>query len=129
MMENPAYKLISEKPFDTVVDNIERLTAEHKFRVLAVHNVQHTLAEKGLERPPLKIIEVCNATFAHEALKKDVAAAMFMPCKFTVHTDDKKTVVTLARPEMISQMLPNSGLEQLASQVETTLKAIMTESV
>lgn len=123
------YSLSTSKPFADVVATLEDKVAEHKFRVLAVHDVQKTLAEKGLTRGPLKIIEVCNAVFAHEALQKDVDVAMFMPCRFTVHTDGARTYITLARPTMIAQMMPGIGLEPLATEVETTLKKVMEEAV
>lgn len=129
MIDQLAYTIQSDKPFAEVVANIETQTAEHKFRVLAVHDVQETLAEKGLERGPLKIIEVCNAGFAHQALQKDINVALFMPCRYSVYEKDGKTFVTLGRPMMISQMMPQAGLEDLASDVENTLKSIMQKSV
>lgn len=130
MSEKFAYTLESEKPFDKVVSAIEKNVAKHKFRVLAIHDVQETLAEKGLERPPLKIIEVCNAKFAHDALEMHSEVALFMPCKFAVYGEnDKKTLVKLARPTMISEMLPDVGLDDLAKSVEDTLEQIMKESL
>ena len=123
------YRLQTAKPFDKVVADIERLVPEHKFRVLGIHDVQATLKEKGFERAPLKIIEVCSAGFANEALSKSVDVAMFMPCKYTVYTDGDQTHVTLVRPSMISQMMPGIGLEALAEQVETTLKTIMEAAI
>lgn len=129
MFEDLAYRLKSNKPFDVVVGNIEREAANKQFRVLCVHDVQATLAEKGLERGPLKIIEVCNAAFAHEALIKESAVALFMPCRFAVHSEGGETIVTLARPEMISRMMPQAGLDELASSVEATLKKVMEDSV
>lgn len=130
MMDKLAYTMTSDKPFDEVVANIERQTTENQFRVLAVHDVKQTLAEKGLERKPLKIIEVCNATFAHEALGREVNVAMFMPCKFTVYESDSgQTVVTLARPQMIAELMPQAGLGDLAADVETTLKKVVADSI
>ena len=128
---NPAFAhtLGSKKSFDQVVSNIEANVPKHQFRVLAVHDVQQTLAEKGLKREPLKIIEVCNAKFAHEALQKDAEVALFMPCRFAVYVEGGRTVVKLGRPTMISDMMPRAGLEQLAAGVEETLKRIMEESV
>ena len=78
-MEQLGYRVESEKSFDEVTERLETLTPTYQFRVLAVHDVQATLKEKGFERGPLKIIEVCNAGFAHKALQKDMAVAMFMP--------------------------------------------------
>ena len=129
MFDKMAYRLESEKSFEEFVDNIHNQTAEHKFRVLAEHDVQATLAEKNLERGPLKIIEVCNAKFAHAATQKNVGVAIFMPCRYSVHTDGDKTVVTLARPSLIAGMLPEAGLEDLAGEVEKTLISIMEASV
>lgn len=124
-----AYRLESDKPFETVVENLERLSPEHQFRVLAVHDVQKTLAEKGFEREPLTIVEICNAGFAHQALQKEIDVALFMPCKFTVYPAGNKTVVTLSRPTMIVEMLPEAGLEELAAKVEETLKKVMVAAV
>ena len=124
-----SYKLTSEKPFDEVVKNIENNSVDNMFRVLHVHDVKQTLLEKGFERAPLKIIEVCNAGFAYNALNKTVDVAMFMPCKFVVAEIEGNTEVTLSRPSMISEMLPDAGLEELAEQVEDTLKKVMEVSV
>ena len=123
------YTKISDKPFDEVVAAIEANSVENMFRVLYVHNVQGTLAEKGFERPAYKIIEVCNAGFADKAIKLSLDVGMFMPCKFVVADVDGKTQVTLARPSMISQMMPGIGLDELAETVETTLKKVMEDSI
>jgi uncharacterized protein (DUF302 family) len=129
MSDQLLYRLESDKPFDTVVENIEKQVPENKFRVLAVHDVQETLAEKGFTREPLKIIEVCNAGFADTALSKSINVALFMPCKFTVYPENGKTVVNLARPSMIAQMMPDAGLDELAGQVEKQLIKVMEESI
>ncbi len=123
------YTLTSDKPFDTVVANLERLVPEKQFRVLHIHDVKATLEEKGFHRDPLKIVEVCNAGFANQALQKNIDVALFMPCKFTVYVMDGKTHVTLGRPMMISQLMPGSGLDELAKAVETTLKEVMHAAV
>ena len=128
-MNELAFRLESDKQFEQVAAELEKVSVENQFRVLAVHDVQATLAEKGLKRGPLKIIEVCNSSFAYEVLKKDINAAMFMPCKFTVYTENDKTIVSLARPSMISKMLPEAQLEKMAENIEDRLKAIMQQVV
>jgi len=124
-----AVTLESKKPFHEVVANIEKNVPLRQFRVLAVHDVQATLAEKGLTRSPLKIIEICNAQFAHEALGKQPEVALFMPCRYAVYGEKDKTVVKLGRPSMISEMMPQAGLNELAGSVEKTLIEIMKESL
>ena len=124
-----AYTLESKKPFDKVVVAIEENTAAHQFRVLAVHDIQASLAEKGLQRGPLKIIEICNSKFAHQALQKSPEVALFMPCRFAVYIEGGKTIVKLGRPTMIAEIMPEAGLDELAAGVEATMKQIMQASV
>lgn len=124
-MNDLGYTIESSKSIDDVSATLEKLTPEFNFRVLAIHNVTETLAEKGFEIKPLKIYEVCNAGFAFNALSKDIDVAMFMPCKIVLRQEKDKTVITLVRPSMISQMLPDSGLEDLAGEVEKQLKELI----
>jgi uncharacterized protein (DUF302 family) len=124
-----AHTVESDKPFETVCAAIEKNAVANQFRVLAVHDVQATLAEKGLERGPLKIIEVCNAGFAHRALQQEIEVALFMPCRYAVYLEGGKAVIKLNRPSLIAEMMPGAGLNELANDVEVTLKKIMAESV
>lgn len=128
MNQNFAHTLESDKPFEAVCSALEENAAANQFRVLAVHNVKETLSEKGFERGELKIIEVCNAGFAHKALQQEIEVALFMPCRFAVYAQGDKTMVKLSRPTMISEMMPEAGLEELAREVETTLIKVMEAS-
>jgi len=119
------YTVTTDKPFDQTVAEIEKLTTEKMFRILHIHDVQATLAEKGLERGPLKIIEVCNGKFAHEALQKSISTSIFMPCKINVYTENDKTVIKAMRPSAIAAFLPDSGLEKLAGEVDTIITGIV----
>ena len=126
-MENMAYTVKSRKSFNEISSLIDKAVPEHKFRVLAVHDVKETLAEKGFEIGPMKIYEICNAGFAYKAIKSDVNVAMFMPCKIVVREENDNTVMTLVRPSMIAEMLPESGLNDLAMEVEKQLAGIIDE--
>lgn len=118
----------SDKSFEEISVGLEKLAPERNFRVLAIHDVQETLKEKGFDDvKPLKIFEVCNAGFAYKAINNDINVAMFMPCKIVVRAEGDKTLMTLVRPSMISQMLPESGLDDLAAEVEKQLSGLMDE--
>jgi uncharacterized protein (DUF302 family) len=125
MMFEMEYRMESGKSLDALSELIEKTAPEHNFRVLAVHNVQETLSEKGFEIKPLKIFELCNAGFANEALKKDLSVALFMPCKIILRTENDKSLMILGKPSVISQMLPDSGLEEMAKKVEDNLIGLM----
>ena len=125
MMDQVTYDKSSSRSFDDVVAAIEKLTAEKNFRVLHIHDVQATLAEKGLEREPLKIIEICNGKFAHEALSKNIGTSLFMPCKINVYTENGETRLKAIRPAAIAQFMPDSGLEKMATEVDGIITEIV----
>jgi len=122
---NIKYEKESDRPFDDVVADVEKLTAEKMFRVLHVHDVQATVAAKGFEREPLKIIEICNAKFAYEALGKNMDVSLFMPCKINVYTEGGKTRIKAMRPAAIAEFMPGSGLEELATSVDKIVTEIV----
>jgi len=115
---NIKYEKESARPFDDVVADVEKLTAEKMFRVLHIHDVQATVGAKGFQREPLKIIEICNAKFAYEALGKDMDVSLFMPCKINVYTENGKTKIKAMRPAAIAEFMPDSGLGELAESVD-----------
>ncbi|MCM2272921.1 MAG: DUF302 domain-containing protein [candidate division Zixibacteria bacterium] len=129
MTRDFAYSVTTGKPFAEVVAAFERLVPENQFRILHTHDVQATLAQKSFQRGPLKIIEVCNAGFAHKALQINMDVALFMPCRYTVYEQNGKTTVSLAWPSMISQMLPETEFRAPAEDVEAKLIAIMKEAI
>jgi len=110
--------VLSDRTFDDVVADVERITAEKQFRVLHIHDVQAALAEKGFSREPLKIIEICNGKFAHEALQANMAVSIFLPCKINVYVEDGKTKIKAMRPAAIAEIIPHSGLEKLTKEID-----------
>ncbi len=119
----------STKSVADVCTAIEAKAGDHGFRVLHTHDVQATLAEKGFKRSELRIVEICSAPFAHQALSMDVSVSLFMPCRYTVYAEGGRTHVMLARPSVMGQMIPHPELEQMVSGVEKTLTTIMEQAV
>jgi len=122
---NIKYEVESPRSFDEVVADVEKLAGEKKFRVLHIHDVKATLGEKGFEREPLKIIEICNAKFAHEALGKDIDVSLFMPCRINVYTEGGKTKIKAMRPAAIAEFMPEAGLNELAAGIDRIVTDIV----
>lgn len=116
------------KSFDAAVTAVEQKTTEKGFRVLHVHDVAATLAERGFEREPLKIIEICSARYANEALQKDVSVALMLPCPIAVYTKDSRTVISTMKPSSLVEFYPTAGLDDIAAQVERTVLQIVDEA-
>jgi len=119
------YTLETDAPFEAVASAVEAEAPRRGFRVLHVHDVAATLAEKGFEMVPLKIIEVCNAKYAKQALDADRMVSLMMPCRISVWAEGGKTYISTLKPTAISEYFPGKGLEVFAKDVERILEAIM----
>lgn len=122
------YEVITNKPFDEVVKAVETQTAANGFRVLHIHDVQATLAEKNFIQEPLKVIEVCNAKYANMALKIEITVSLLMPCRINVYSKGEKTFISTVKPKALVTMFQNPELESFAADVENVLMKIINES-
>jgi len=127
-MEEMIYQVESGKTFDEAVAAVEAQTQANGFRVLHIHDVQATLNEKGFEREPLKIVEVCNAKYANMALKIEVTVSLVMPCRINVYTENGKTIISTLRPTALVKLFGKSELEGFASEVDSVLRTIIDNS-
>ncbi len=122
------YTVDTSKSFDEAVKAVEQKSAEKGFRVLHTHDVTATLTEKGFPRAPLKIVEVCNARYASEVLKKDVKISLMLPCPISVYTERGKTFISTMLPTVLADFYPQAGIEGLAAEVEKAVLAIVNEA-
>lgn len=127
-MDNMIYQVTSDKTFDETVAAVETQTQANGFRVLHIHDVQATLNEKGFTREPLKIIEVCNAKYAHTALQIEVTVSLVMPCRINVYTEGGKSVISTLRPPALVQLFGKPELAGFAAEVDAILKQIIDSS-
>ncbi len=122
------YTKQTKKSFEEALADVERLTADKGFRVLHVHDVQATLAEKGFETIKFKIVEICNAKFAHKALGISPLVGLFMPCKINIYTQGEDTVISGMRPAMISEFFQQQELKELAFDVDKVVRSIVDDA-
>lgn len=122
------YTVETRKAFDEAVNAVEEQSAAKGFRVLHTHDIAGTLAAKGFQREPLKIIEICNARMASEALAKDVRLALMLPCPISVYTQNGKTFISTLRPSVIPTFFAGAGTESIAAEVETAVLDIVNEA-
>ena len=122
------HTVTSDRPFDEAVAAVQKKSAEKGFRVLHTHDVAATLAEKGFGREPLTIVEVCNAKYASEVLKKDIELALMLPCPISVFVQEGKTHISTMLPSALADFFPNAGIQTIAAEVEKTVLEIIEES-
>lgn len=127
-MNDLVYRVTTDKSYTEAVEAVETQTPAHGFRVVHNHDYQAILAEKGFTREPLKIIEVCNAEYAHQVLQNEVMVSLMMPCRICVYVEDGQTVINTLRPTALMQMFPKPELQDFAEKVEKILIAIIDNS-
>lgn len=127
-MKNLQYTVATPKPFDSAVNAVQQKAAEKGFRVLHTHDFAGTLAEKGFPREPLKVVEICNARYASDVLKKDINIALMLPCPISIYTRDGKNFISTMYPSALTKFYPDSGIDDIAAAVEKTVIEIIEES-
>lgn len=118
----------TDKSFEEAVFAIEQTAVENGFRVLHTHDIAATLTEKGFPRPPLKVIEICNAKYASKVLEKDVKISLMLPCPISVYEKDGKTHISTILPSSIAQFFPHAGIEGIAAEVESIVLKIIKDA-
>lgn len=123
--EEFAYWTTTAKSVPEAVAAVEAKAAEQGFRVLGRHDVATLLREKGFDRPPMQIVEVCGARFAHRVLGADPLISIFLPCPVCVYEEDGRTVIATMRPTAIASFFPGADLDGVPAEVEAILRAIV----
>lgn len=127
-MEKFDYTVETTKSVDEAVAAIETKAAEKGFRVLHIHDVQATLAAKGFEGEPMKIVEVCNAKFASQVLAKNKKISLMLPCPISVFVEAGKTYISALKPRVIADYYPDANIESIATEVERIVLNLVDES-
>ncbi len=119
------YTITTTKTFDAAVQSVQDEIAKAGMRVLYVHDVQKTLAEKGFQREPFKIVEFCNAKFASEFLNIDIKIGLCIPCKINVYIKDGQTFVSGMRPIILPQFFPQADFGERPKEIDQIIQKII----
>ena len=113
-------------PVEQAVAAVERALQEQRFLVLWQLDVNAKLQEKGEHlQAPYRILEVCNAPTARQALETNPEIGYFLPCKVVVYGEGGQTVVGLVRPQVLLGLLGDERVGPLAEEVERRLVAAL----
>lgn len=122
------YSVATDKTLDEAVVAVKANAEKLGFRVLTVHDVTTTLAQKGFEREPLQMIEICHAPSLHRVLGADVNIAYFTPCKVNVYVQNGSVFIGTLKPTLMSQFFPGAGIDEVAETVEASIQQIIDSS-
>ena len=122
------YTVPTAKSYSQAIDDVVAAAADNGFRVSFVHNIAGTLAEKGFDREPLSIVEMCNAKYASEVLAKDVLIGLMLPCPVMVYEQDGDVLISTMRPTLIGGFFPDVDISDAAAEVEERIFAIVEQA-
>lgn len=119
------YTITTKKDFDSAVASVQTEIAEAGLKVLHVHDVQKTLAEKGFQREPFKIVEFCSAKYASEFLEADIKIGLCLPCKINVYEKDQETFISGMRPIILPQFFPKADLKNMPQEIDEIIQNVI----
>ena len=123
------YERTTTKSMEEIDRGLHESAAQHKFGVIAVHNLKETMAKKGVEFDgECMIYEVCNPRQAKKVLEENGAVSTALPCRISVFREGDHYKLATLLPTKLMGMFGNPALEPVAAEVEHVLKAMMDAS-
>ncbi len=113
----------------TYEEAINRVTEELKkegFGVLTTIDVKETLKKKlGVDFDKYIILGACNPPFAYKALQAEYDLGLLLPCNVVVYERDGKVFVSAFDPMVMTQMIDNPALKEIAQEVRKKLERVI----
>ena len=122
------YTVRTDKPYREAVEAVTNAAAAQGYRVQFVHDVAQTLAEKGFDREPVTIVEMCNARHASEVLARDIKIGLMLPCPVMVYEQSGETFISTMRPSLLGSFFPEAHIDRIAAEVEAQITAIVDQA-
>jgi uncharacterized protein (DUF302 family) len=130
-MPQPIYGLTKELPGVDYEEAVTRTTEALKtegFGVLTEIDVKATLKKKlDVDFRRYVILGACNPPIAHQALQAEPFLGLILPCNVVVMEDEEETgsVVSLANPPEMFQVVDNAAMGELVSEVDNRLRRVL----
>ena len=114
-------------PFDQAVARVSEALKREGFGVLTDIDVSATLKAKlGEDFRPYRILGACNPQLAHQALQLEDKIGTMLPCNVVVQQHaDGAVEVSAVDPVASMQAIQNSGLAEVAEEVQARLKRVV----
>ncbi len=110
-------------------DAVEKITAELKkegFGVLTEIDVKDTMKKKlNVDFKKYKILGACNPPIAHKALQFEEELGLLLPCNVIVYEKEGKSAVSVFNPMIMTQIIDNKEMSEIAEEVKTKLLAAL----
>lgn len=119
-------KIVKNKSFEQVIDQITESLKEEGFGILTEIDIKATMKKKlDVDFRPYKILGACNPAFAYKALQAEDKIGTMLPCNVIVQELEQGVEVAAIDPVLSMQAVGNKSLSAIADEVRNKLaKAI-----
>ena len=129
---DPTYGYTAHLPGVSFADARARITDALKqqgFGVLTEIDVKATLKTKlDLDFRRYVILGACNPHLAHQALEAELGIGLLLPCNVCVWEDDGGSVVSIARPDAMFEIVKNDALQPVAQEADRRLRLALDQA-
>ncbi len=124
--ETVVITLESKLGVDEAVEALRNATTEARFGVVGYHDLNATMAKKGVEfGPQVRIVEICQPGYAKRVLEQELEISAALPCRISVFEREGRTWLSTVRPTAMLGMFAVPGAGPVAEEVETIILNIM----
>ena len=123
---DPTYGYTAHLPgvsFEDARSRVADALKQQGFGILTEIDVQATLKTKlDLNFRRYLILGACNPHLAHQALEAELGIGLLLPCNVCVWEDGGGSVVTIARPDVMFDVVKNDALRAVAQEADRRLR-------
>jgi uncharacterized protein (DUF302 family) len=113
-------------PFDKARLLVTDALKAQGFGVLTEIDVTATFKAKlGQEFRRYVILGACNPQLAFKALSSELGIGLLLPCNVCVWEEDGGTVVSMAKPAVMFDLVKSAALEAVAADADTRLRTAL----
>jgi uncharacterized protein (DUF302 family) len=96
------------------------------FGILTEIDVRATFKKKlDLEFRPYTILGACNPALAARALGEELGVGLLLPCNVCVWEEPGGSVISIARPDLMFQVVGRAEIAPLAAEVDARLRRVV----
>lgn len=123
------YQLESTKSADEIEQGLQESAARHQFGVMAIHNLQEIMQNKGVALAmECRIYEVCNPHQAKKVLEADGAVSTALPCRISLYGAPGHYTLATMLPTELLQTFHQPQLQPVAEEVERVIVEMMKDA-